>query len=65
MEYEETVTISAVYFPTFASMDFGLIDFDGGFYPVRASGGSINKTIIHDFHLPCVGISGQQALRYP
>lgn len=48
MEYGETVTISAVYSPTSANMDFGLIDSDGGFYPIRASGGSINKTIIID-----------------
>ena len=36
MEYGETVTIS---------VDFGLIDSDGLFYPVRGSNGSINQTI--------------------
>jgi len=45
MEYGETVTITASYSPASASMDFGLIDSDGVFYPVRASNGSINQTI--------------------
>ena len=36
MEYGETVTIT---------VDFGLIDSDGLFYPVRGSNGSINQTI--------------------
>lgn len=45
MEYGETVTINASYSPASASMDFGLIDSDGIFYPVRASNGSINQTI--------------------
>ena len=35
MEYGETVTITASYTPASASMDFGLIDSDGTFYPVR------------------------------
>ena len=45
MEYGETVTITASYSPASASVDFGLIDSDNTFYPVRASGGSINQTI--------------------
>ena len=45
MEYGETVTITASYSPASASDDFGLIDSDGLFYPVRASNGSINQTI--------------------
>lgn len=45
MEYGETVTITASYTPASASMDFGLIDSDGTFYPVRANNGSINQTI--------------------
>lgn len=45
MEYGETVTITASYSPASASMDFGLIDSEGTFYPVRASDGSINQTI--------------------
>ena len=31
--------------PASASVDFGLIDSDGLFYPVRGSNGSINQTI--------------------
>lgn len=45
MEYGETVTIKAVYSPDSASVDFGLIDSDGLFYPVRGSNGSIDQTI--------------------
>ena len=45
MDYGETITITASYVPASASMDFGLIDSDGTFYPVRASDGSINQTI--------------------
>lgn len=45
MDYGETITITASYAPASASMDFGLIDSDGTFYPVRASNGSINQTI--------------------
>ena len=45
LDYGETVTITASYAPASASMDFGLIDSDGTFYPVRASNGSINQTI--------------------
>ena len=45
MEYRETVTITASYSPASASVDFGLIDSDGVFYPVRGSNGSINQTI--------------------
>lgn len=48
MEYGETVTITASYSPASASMDFGLIDEDETFYPVRATNGSINKTISID-----------------
>ena len=45
MEYVETVTINAVYSPESASVDFGLIDSDGLFYPFPGSNGSINQTI--------------------
>jgi hypothetical protein len=45
MEYGETITITASYSPASASVDFGLIDSDGVFYPVRGSNGSINQTI--------------------
>ena len=45
MEYGETVTITAVYSPQSASMDFGLIDADGIFYSFRAAGGSFDKII--------------------
>lgn len=45
MEYGETVTINAVYSPDSASVDFGLIDSNGLFYPVPGSNGSINQTI--------------------
>ena len=48
MEYGETVTITASYAPTSASMDFGLIDSDNIFYPIRVNNGSINQTIIID-----------------
>lgn len=41
MEYGETVTITASYSPSSASMDFGLIDADDIFYPVRVNNGSI------------------------
>ena len=44
-ESGETVTITASYSPASASVDFGLIDSDGLFYPVRGSNGSINQTI--------------------
>lgn len=49
MEYGETITINAVYSPASASVDFGLIDSDGLFYPVPGSNGSINQTIRIDF----------------
>lgn len=45
MEYGETVTITASYSPASASVDFGLIDSDGLFYPFSGSNGSINQTI--------------------
>lgn len=45
MDYGETVTITASYAPASASVDFGLIDSDGLFYPVRGSNGSINQAI--------------------
>ena len=48
MEYGETVTIRATYSPTSASMDFGLIDSDNIFYPIRVNNGSINQTLIID-----------------
>lgn len=45
LETGETVTINAVYSPESASMDFGLIDPDGLFHPVRASDGSFHQTM--------------------
>ena len=45
MDYGETITITASYAPAAASVDFGLIDSDGVFYPVPGSNGSINQTI--------------------
>lgn len=45
MDYGETITITASYAPATASVDFGLIDSDGLFYPVQGSDGSINQTI--------------------
>ena len=45
MDYGETITITASYAPATASVDFGLIDSDGLFYPVQGSNGSINQTI--------------------
>lgn len=45
MEYGETVTITASYSPASASVDFGLIDSNGLFYPVRGTDGSINQKI--------------------
>lgn len=45
MDYGETITITASYAPASASVDFGLIDSDGLFYPVRGSDGSIKQTI--------------------
>ena len=51
MEYGETITITASYSPASASVDFGLIDSDGLFYPVRGSNGSINQTIRIDLRV--------------
>ncbi|WP_298021659.1 hypothetical protein [uncultured Dysosmobacter sp.] len=45
LEAGETVTISAVYSPRSASVDFGLIAPDSLFYPFRAENGSFDKTI--------------------
>lgn len=45
MEYGETITITASYSPASASVDFGLIDSDGLFYPVQGSNGRIDQTI--------------------
>lgn len=45
MEAGETVSISAVYTPDDASMDFGLIDPDGVFHYFNVRTGSIDKTI--------------------
>lgn len=45
MEVGETIQINAVYSPSSASVDFGLIDVAGNFLYLRASGGSFNKTI--------------------
>lgn len=45
LEYGEAVTITAVYSPRSANLDFGLIDSDGIFYSIQASDGSFDKTI--------------------
>lgn len=45
LEAGETVSISAVYTPENASMDFGLVDPDGVFHYFNVTGGSIDKTI--------------------
>lgn len=45
LDYGETVTITASYSPSTASVDFGLIDEDDIFFPIRASNGTINQTI--------------------
>ena len=45
LEVGETVTINAVYSPSSASVDFGLIAPDGLFYSIRAQKGSFNETI--------------------
>lgn len=45
LEAGETVTISAVYSPDNASMDFGLVDPDGVFHYFNVTDGSIDKTI--------------------
>lgn len=41
----ERVTINASYFPTNASVDFGLVDSEGIFHYVSASNGTVNQTI--------------------
>lgn len=45
MESGETVTINAVYSPSSAEMEFGLIGPDGRFYYFTVNNGSIQKTI--------------------
>lgn len=45
LEAGETVTISAVYSPSNASMDFGLVDSDGVFHYFNVTNGSVDKTI--------------------
>ena len=45
VEIGEKVTITASYSPASASVDFGLIDPNDLFHPVRASGGSFKQTI--------------------
>lgn len=45
LEAGETVTISAVYSPRFANIDFGLIAPDGLFYSVGAKNGGFDETI--------------------
>ena len=46
LEAGETVSISAVYTPENASMDFGLVDPDGVFHYFNVTGGSIDETIL-------------------
>lgn len=45
LEAGETVSISAVYTPENASMDFGLVDSDGVFHYFNVTNGSVDKTI--------------------
>ncbi len=45
MESGETVTINAVYSPSSAEMEFGLIGPDGRFHYFTVNNGSIQKTI--------------------
>ena len=45
LKYYGSEDLAVSYTPASASMDFGLIDSDGTFYPVRANNGSINQTI--------------------
>lgn len=45
MEYGETVTITATYSPSSASVDFGLIDSESVFHYENTSNGIINQTI--------------------
>lgn len=45
LEAGETVSISAVYSPDDASMDFGLVDPDGVFHYFNVKNGSVDKTI--------------------
>ncbi len=43
---EETITITASFSPSNASMDFGLMDSDGIFHYVTITGGTINQTFL-------------------
>lgn len=45
LEAGETVSISAVYSPDDASMDFGLLDPDGVFHYFNVTDGHVDKTI--------------------
>lgn len=45
LESGETVSISAVYSPDDASMDFGLVDPEGVFHYFNVKNGSVDKTI--------------------
>ena len=45
MEYGESVTITALYTPTSANLDYGLIDPNGTFHFRNISGGSIDETV--------------------
>lgn len=46
LEVGETVSISAVYTPENASVDFGLIDPNGIFHYINVTNGVIDKTIV-------------------
>ena len=50
LEAGEKVRIRATYSPESASVDFGLIDPDGLFHPLRATGGSFDHAIRVDQH---------------
>lgn len=45
MEVGETITISCLYSPTYASVDFGLLAPDGSFYYQNATDGNIDETV--------------------
>lgn len=49
LEAGEKVRIRATYSPESASVDFGLIDPDGLFHPLRATGGSFDHSKIKQY----------------
>lgn len=45
LKANDVVTFNCSYSPSSASVDFGVITSDGGFYSINVKGGSINQTI--------------------